>query len=144
VQLLTNLAAALRDIEHLADIVLVTGSTPAQDTAQPSSDPVFSSDSITDTAVQSPDAAAATDSHVQINAPGIYGTAAPAAAGANGAAAASRAKGLKKGKKPPATQDSLAVSLAANANHKLQLVQQLLRMTSKERYIGTIGSYRCV
>jgi hypothetical protein len=147
-QLLTNLAAALRDIEHLADIVLVSGVTPTQDSAQPSSNPSLSPDGTTDTAVRSPDAAAATDSHIQLNAPGSYRTAAPAAAGAKGAAAAAAAaagsKGLKKVKKPPAAQDSLAVSLAANANHKLQLVQQLLRMTSKERYIGTLGTYRCV
>lgn len=57
-----------------------------------------------------------------------------------GTAAGKAGRGGRKGKK--AAPPNAAVSLAANANHKLQLVQSLLRMTKKERYIGTIGSYK--
>lgn len=57
-------------------------------------------------------------------------------------AAGKAGKRGKKGKKAPPPPLSVAAGLAATANHKLQLVQSLLRMTRKERYIGTIGSYR--
>lgn len=57
-------------------------------------------------------------------------------------AAGKAGKGGKKGKKAPPPPLSVAAGLAATANHKLQLVQSLLRMTKKERYIGTVGSYK--
>jgi hypothetical protein len=128
-QLLTTLASALKDIEQLADIVLVTGgysNTSAQSTTQ--------TGDCLDPEAQSAEHAAAATNGEQLK---------DTALDSKGAAASGRAgKGGKKGKRATASQPSAAVSLAANANHKLQVVQSLLRMTKKERYIGTLGSYK--
>lgn len=117
-QLLTNLALALRDLEELADIVLVNGDGSSQQSAAE-----------TPTDLKDVEAQAAADT--------ASSAAVPDSKQANGAAPKSATA------KQVAAQASLAVRLAADANHKLQTVQQLLRMTKKERYIGTIGSYRC-
>jgi len=116
---LTNLALALRDLEELADIVLVNGDGSSQQSAAE-----------TPTDLKDVEAQAAADT--------ASSAAVPDSKQANGAAPKSATA------KQVAAQASLAVRLAADANHKLQTVQQLLRMTKKERYIGTIGSYRCV
>jgi hypothetical protein len=133
-QLLTTLASALKDIEQLADIVLVTGGhsdKSVQGTAQGSTP----TNDCLDPEAQSADvAAAANDGHDEQ----LKG----AAVDSKDAASSKAGKGGKKEKKAAAAPPSAAVSLAANANHKLQLVQSLLRMTKKERYIGSIGSYK--
>lgn len=121
-QLLANLALALRDLEQLADMALVTGCNT----------------SITADSLTTNENSAAKDVEAQT------ADAAAAAAGFTGpATAATAGKAAKASKKAAATTPtSLAVSLAADANHKLQLVQQLLAMTAKERYMGTVGGYR--
>lgn len=136
-QLLTTLASALKDIEQLADIVLVTGDKSAQgdSTSEQNDMPTASKDIEFQPGAS---AAAATDN--------TQGKGLDAGNGAVGKATAIQQaqKGGKQGKKAAAVPPSVPVSLAANANHKLQLVQALLRMTKKERYIGTFGGYRCV
>lgn len=117
---MTNLALALRDLEQLADIVLVNGECSAQQSAAET--PPDLKDVEAQAAADTADSAAVPDSKQ-----------------AKRAAVKSHTA-----KQEAAAQASLAVRLAADANHKLQTVQQLLRMTKKERYIGTIGSYRCV
>lgn len=131
-QLLTALASALKDLEQLADIVLVVGDKTAAPAAgqQANSLPTDSGD----INIKESDTAGATDVT-----PGV------SVSTGNGATATAHKVGQhgKKGKKAPPPPLSIGANLAATANHKLQLVQSLLRMTRKERYIGTIGSYRC-
>jgi hypothetical protein len=122
-QLLSNLATALRDIQQLADIVLVRGETGMLGTA--AVEPSNGANAATD-AQLAQDTAAATDNTQTQPAQSPQPK---AAAGGKSVTAAP-------------TRGEAAVSLAANANHKLQLVQSLLVMTRKERYAGKIGNYK--
>jgi hypothetical protein len=127
-QLLSNLATALRDIQQLADIVVVTGETGALGTAAAKSSNGASAAPDADVQL-APDTAAATDN-----------TQAQPVQSTQHKAAAAAAAG--KSVKAAAAKEQVAVSLAANANHKLQLVQSLLKMTKKEKYYGKIGNYK--
>lgn len=123
-QVLSNLATALRDIQQLADIVIVTGESGALGTA--AAETSDGTTAATDAQQLAPNTAAATD-----NTQAQPGQSAQFKAAAGG-----------KPVKAAPTKDQVAVSLAANANHKLQLVQSLLVMTRKERYAGKIGNYK--
>jgi hypothetical protein len=142
-QLLNHLAVALRDLEQLADIVLVSGdySTPPQQ--HPAADSATPA-----TAAATASSPGKKDVELQPQIPPAA-QAPPGVAGAqpdttNKGRRAARGKAQQQQQQQPAAQANNAVLLAADANHKLQLVQQLLPMTKKERYAGTFGSYRCV
>jgi hypothetical protein len=128
-QLLTTLASALKDLEQLADVVLVVGDKTAAPLTGQQADSLPTDSK--DIGIKESDTAGAADVTQGVS----TGNGAAAAAGKGG-------KHGKKGKKAPPPPLSVAANLAAIANHKLQVVQSLLRMTRKERYIGTIGSYR--
>lgn len=131
-QLLTTLASALRDLQQLADLVIVTGDNGAQGSA--TLNPNDSKDTAAVPNELTPDAAAATDNTQDGASLNSKQQKAAAAAGKGG---------KKAGKaKEPVAENEVAVSLAANANHKLQLVQSLLPMTRKEKYYGSMGAYK--
>lgn len=132
-QLLTNLALALRDLEQLADLVLVRGTQAAQQEATPPQD----TEDLEAPVTPHPAVAAADVNQVKAATQGIDGAARPVPQSVGTVGKKGRAGGKKRG-----AEVSLAVALAADANHKLQLVQQLLRMTKKEQYVGVFGTYK--
>lgn len=119
-QLLRNLAIALAELQQLADIVLLSG----EPTAMPGA----------------ASAAAAGDAAAKdLNAPA-------AAAGAKDAAAGPPAAGASKAgtvaAAAAAAASSASAGLAADIGHRLQVVQDLLPASRKERFAGSCGAYR--